>query len=103
LLLYLQNRLSRDVVGDDHRVETHHIFPKALLRERGERRMDIDEIANLAFLMVRPNKQISKREPADYLSEIAAKHPDRLSATELLPRPSSFGAAFRLEARFLWV
>ena len=72
--------LSRDVVGEDHQIEIHHIFPKALLRERGERQKDIDEIANLAFLMAKPNKQISKTEPYDYLSEIADKHPDRLTA-----------------------
>jgi hypothetical protein len=72
--------LTKDVVGDDHQIEIHHIFPKALLKERGERRKDIDEIANLAFLMARPNKQISKREPIEYLSEIAEKHPDRLVA-----------------------
>lgn len=72
--------LSQDVAGEDHQVEIHHIFPKALLKERGERRKDIDEIANLAFLMVRPNKQINKREPLEYLSEIADEHPDRLIA-----------------------
>jgi hypothetical protein len=72
--------LSKDVVGDDHQIEIHHIFPKALLKEKGERRKDRDEIANLAFLMARPNKQISKREPFEYLSEIAEKHSDRLIA-----------------------
>lgn len=72
--------LSKDVIDEDHQVEIHHIFPKALLKERGERRKDTDEIANLAFLMARPNKQISKREPLEYLSEIADKHPDRLIA-----------------------
>jgi len=30
--------------------------------------------------MARPNKQISKREPSEYLSEIADKHPERLIA-----------------------
>jgi len=72
--------LSRDVVGEDHQIEIHHIFPKALLKQAGMKRKDIDEIANLAFLMARPNKQISKREPVEYLAEIADKHPDRLTA-----------------------
>lgn len=72
--------LGTDAAGEDHQIEIHHIFPKALLKERGERRKDIDEIANLAFLMARPNKQISKREPFEYLSEVADKHPDRLTA-----------------------
>jgi len=72
--------LSKSVAGQDHEIEVHHIFPKALLKEAGVRRKDIDEIANLAFLMARANKQISKREPIEYLSEIAEKHPDRLQA-----------------------
>ena len=72
--------LSKDVVGEDHRVEIHHIFPKALLKEKKERRKDIDEIANLAFLMARPNKQISNRKPCEYLADIAKKHPNRLVA-----------------------
>jgi hypothetical protein len=75
--------LGTDAAGDDHQIEIHHIFPKALLKERGERRKDIDEIANLAFLMARPNKQISKRDPSEYLSEIANKHPERLTAQSI--------------------
>jgi len=72
--------LTTDVAGEDNEVQVHHIFPKALLRDRGVRRKDIDEIANLAFLAARPNRQISKRPPEVYLSEIAEKHPDRLEA-----------------------
>ena len=75
--------LGKDVAGEDHQIEVHHIFPKALLKERGERRKDIDEIANLAFLMARPNKQISKREPHEYLSKIGDQHPDRLTAQSI--------------------
>ena len=72
--------LGTDVVGADHEVQVHHIFPKALLREAGVSRKDRDEIANLAFLAAKPNRQISKRAPAVYLAEIAAQHPERLEA-----------------------
>jgi len=72
--------LTTDVAGEDNEIQVHHIFPKALLRERGIRRKDIDEIANLAFLAARPNRQISRRPPEVYLAEIADKHPDRLEA-----------------------
>ena len=72
--------LSTDVVGEENEVQVHHIFPKALLHKRGVKRKDIDEIANLAFLAARPNRQISKRSPEVYLAEIAEKHPDRLKA-----------------------
>jgi hypothetical protein len=72
--------LGTDVVGEDHEVQVHHIFPKALLKEAGISRKDRDEIANLAFLAARPNRQISKRPPEEYLAEIARHHPGRLEA-----------------------
>lgn len=36
--------------------------------------------ANLALLAAKPNKKISNRLPAEYLAEIAEKHPGRLEA-----------------------
>jgi hypothetical protein len=72
--------LATDVVGDDHSIQFHHIFPKALLNENKVPRRDRDEIANLAFLAAKPNRQISKSLPQKYLAEIAEKHPDRLVA-----------------------
>lgn len=75
--------LTRDVLGEDNEVQVHHVFPKALLKERSVGRRDIDEIGNLAFLAAKPNRQISKRLPEDYLSEIAEKHPDRLEAQSI--------------------
>ncbi len=72
--------LTKDVVGEDHEIQVHHIFPKALLNREKVRRQDRDEIANLAFLAAKPNRQISKRPPEEYLEEIVAKHPERLEA-----------------------
>lgn len=72
--------LATDVVGDDHDIQLHHVFPKALLKKVGVRRKDRDEIANLAFLAARPNRKISARPPEEYLAEIAQDHPDRLVA-----------------------
>jgi hypothetical protein len=68
--------LASDVVGADHEVQVHHIFPKAQLKKIGVSRKDRDEIANLAFLAARPNRQISARPPGEYLKEIAEIHPD---------------------------
>jgi hypothetical protein len=75
--------LAKDVVGDDHEIQTHHVFPKALLKQAGVARKDRDEIANLAFLAARPNRKISVRPPEEYLAEIAEKHPDRLQAQSI--------------------
>jgi hypothetical protein len=72
--------LARDVVGADHEIQIHHVFPKAFLRQAGVARRDRDEIANLAFLGAKPNRKISSRPPEEYLPEIAEKHPERLTA-----------------------
>jgi hypothetical protein len=72
--------LSTDVVGSDHDIQVHHIFPKAQLKKIGASIKDRDEIANLAFLAARPNRQIAARLPEQYLAEIADKHPERLEA-----------------------
>jgi len=75
--------LTSDVLGEENEIQIHHIFPKALLKAQGVRRKDIDEIANLAFLAARPNRQISKRPPEEYLAEIADKHPERLESQSI--------------------
>lgn len=72
--------LSKHVLGGDHEIQVHHVFPKALLKEMGVKRKDRDEIANLAFLAAKPNRQISKTKPEIYLAEIADKYPDRLES-----------------------
>src|SRR5690606_114358 len=38
--------LSKHMVGVEHQIEVHHIFPKALLKREGVSRHDRDEIAN---------------------------------------------------------
>ena len=40
--------LSKDMVGSDHQIEVHHIFPKAILKREGVSRYDRDEIAKIA-------------------------------------------------------
>lgn len=75
--------LATDVVGADHQMQVHHVFPKAVLKEAGVVRRDRDEIANLAFLAARPNRKISNRPPEQYLTEIASKHPERLEAQSI--------------------
>lgn len=72
--------LTTDVVGADHEIQIHHVFPKKLLNAAGVRRKDRDEIANLAFLAAKPNRQISAKPPHEYLAPIADKHPERLVA-----------------------
>lgn len=73
--------IGKDVAGEEHQVEIHHIFPKKVLKDiGGVKRKDRDEIANLAFLAAKPNKTISARRPDEYLAEIAKAHPERLES-----------------------
>ena len=69
--------MSKDMVGPDHQIEVHHIFPKALLKREGVSRHDRDEIANLVFLAAKPNKTISASLPEKYLRDVPV---DRLKA-----------------------
>ncbi|HEY8509500.1 MAG TPA: hypothetical protein VIL32_14140, partial [Steroidobacteraceae bacterium] len=63
LTIALSHRGSRD------KLQFHHIFPKALLRRKGYTAREADDIANLAFICGKTNRQIGDREPAEYLSE----------------------------------
>ena len=76
--------LTRDVIGKDNDIQTHHIFPKKVLKEHGVSRKDRDEIANLAFLGAKPNRSISASYPEEYLNKIAGSHPERL-ITQCIP------------------
>lgn len=55
-------------------IEFHHIFPKAYLREArlGYDNLVVDELANLAFIGARTNKQISARAPRDYVEDFSS-------------------------------
>jgi len=63
--------LSSTNVGPQHKLELHHIFPKAILKESGDfKTHEMDDIANIAFLSQKANRRILKSKPEDYLSNI---------------------------------
>ncbi len=55
--------------GKEHLVQAHHIFPKARLKNRYEKKQ-INEIANLAFIGGTTNRKISSDPPDKYLPKI---------------------------------
>ena len=74
--------LSSTNVGPEHKLELHHIFPKAVLKECGDFKLhEMDDIANIAFLSQKANRTILKSKPKDYLTNIEV---DRLKA-QLVP------------------
>lgn len=58
--------------GKLHYIQSHHIFPKARLRDQYDKR-EINEIANMAFIGGGTNRQISSKAPSEYLPDLLAK------------------------------
>jgi hypothetical protein len=58
--------------GAQHRLQFHHIFPKAALKKKYAAR-EADDIANLAFIGGKTNRQISDKLPIDYFPTIISK------------------------------
>jgi hypothetical protein len=61
--------IALDHSGAQHRLQFHHIFPKAVLKSSYSSR-EADDIANLAFIGGRTNRGISKKPPAKYVLSI---------------------------------
>lgn len=63
-----QLAIALDHAGAQHRLQFHHFFPKAILRNRYTGR-EADDIANLCFIGGKTNRQISDKSPSDYLPQ----------------------------------
>ena len=63
--------ISLDHAGVQHRLQFHHIFPKAVLKAAYTSR-EADDISNLCFIGGKTNRGISDRPPSDYLPELVA-------------------------------
>jgi hypothetical protein len=74
--------------GRLHYIQYHHIFPKARLRGRYERR-EINEIANLAFIGGGTNRSISAKLPKDYLPVIVQKQGEVALTSQRVPTDRS--------------
>lgn len=58
--------------GAQHRLQFHHIFPKAVLKS-GYTTREADDIANLAFIGGKTNRQISDKSPSQYFPALMEK------------------------------
>ncbi len=58
--------------GAQHRLQFHHIFPKAVLKGNYTAR-EADDIANLAFIGGKTNRQISDKAPSQYFPALIEK------------------------------
>src|SRR5205814_8018996 len=64
--------IALDHSGSQHRLQFHHIFPKAVLKSSYSSR-EADDIANLAFIGGKTNRAISDKPPADYFPTLLEK------------------------------
>ena len=84
--------ISLDHKGSHHRLQFHHIFPKAVLKSSYTAR-EADDIANLAFIGGDTNRKISDKPPSQYFPPLIEK--SGLVAFEAQCIPTDF-ALFRV-------
>ena len=70
--------------GSQHRLQFHHIFPKAVLKRAYAARA-ADDIANLAFIGGRTNRAISDKPPATYFPELVENVGAAAFAAQCIP------------------
>jgi hypothetical protein len=76
-------KLHTKLLGDQYRLHKHHIFPKDVLKKKGyyqnsEKKKQVNELANRAFLTERANKKIRNSPPVNYLKKVIDKYPKAL-------------------------
>jgi hypothetical protein len=76
--------ISLDHSGAQHRLQFHHIFPKAQLKGSYTSR-EADDISNLAFVGGKTNRAISDKEPAKYLTKLVSDHGTELFDAQAIP------------------
>jgi len=77
-------KLSERYAGNAHTIQFHHIFPKSLLKDKFEKK-EINEISNLAFIGGKTNRQITNKEPINYLEkEVVEKRGEEALTSQLI-------------------
>lgn len=79
-----QLSIALDHSGVQHRLQFHHIFPKAVLKAHYTAR-EADDIANLAFIGGKTNRAISDKPPAEYLPALLQKTGAESFGTQCIP------------------
>jgi len=85
--------IALDHSGAQHRLQFHHIFPKAILKEAYSGR-EADDIANLCFISGKTNRQISDKAPVVYFPTLIPKAgPEAFEAQSIPTDPPLLEAA----------
>lgn len=80
--------IALDHSGTEHRLQFHHIFPKAILKPLYTAR-EADDIANLCFISGKTNRQISDKSPAEYFPGLLQKAGQVVFAAQQIPMDES--------------
>jgi hypothetical protein len=81
--------IALDHSGNQHKLQFHHIFPKAVLTGLSRTPREADDIANLAFIAGRTNRRISDKSPSVYLPLIREKAGPAILDSQCIPHPES--------------
>jgi hypothetical protein len=77
--------IALDHAGAQHKLQFHHIFPKAFLRRIGRSAREADDIANLAFIGGKTNRKILDKPPAEYLKPLMTEGSESSFAAQCIP------------------
>lgn len=80
--------IALDHSGTQHRLQFHHIFPKAVLKASFTAR-EADDIANLAFIGGKTNRAISDKATATYLPPLVDQLGEAAFAAQCIPVEAS--------------
>lgn len=78
--------------GVKHKLQFHHIFPKAVLEKVGLSKQKINDICNMAFIGGKTNRRISNKEPAVYLPDVIKNTGADELDKQCIPRDESLWA-----------
>lgn len=76
--------IDLDHSGTEHKLQFHHVFPKALLKGKYTSR-EADDIANLAFIGGKTNRRISDKAPARYFEEVRLRSGNDAFEAQCIP------------------
>jgi len=77
--------LSLGHQGKKYFIQHHHIFPKSKLVKANYEDQQIHEIANFAFIGGGTNREITNKDPSDYLPKIIKKQGEEVLTAQLVP------------------
>jgi hypothetical protein len=77
--------ISQSNKAKSNKIEFHHIFPRKLLQAAKYEKSEINEIANMAFIVARTNKRISAKSPEEYLEEIVNARGEEALTSQFVP------------------